>query len=103
MKNNILNQIQEEFILSSRYYFSFTESSNLNKPINKIMFVQYAIDWQDEMEESNNLWNKFCSDSKIYKNKFFSPYKYESLLFVIDEELFNLYYQFDNDGYVVKK
>lgn len=103
MKNKILNQVQEQFILSSRYYFSFVDSLNSNQPTNKIMFVQYAIDWQDEMEEPNNLWDKFCSDSKIYKNKFFSPYKYESLLFVIDEELFNLYYKFDDDGYILKK
>ncbi|MDE5617400.1 MAG: hypothetical protein K2I36_00925, partial [Ureaplasma sp.] len=100
---NNLNQIQEEFILSSRYYFSFVETSNLNVSINKIMFVQYVVDWQDEMQELNNLWDKFCSDSKIYKNKFISPYKYESLIFIIDEELFNLYYEFDSNGYVVNK
>lgn len=103
MKNKILNQAQEQFILSSRYYFSFNDSSNSNQTINKIMFVQYAIDWQDEMEKSISLWDEFCSDLKIYKNKFFSPYKYDSLIFIIDEEVFNLSYQFDNDGYVVKK
>lgn len=103
MKNKILNQIQEQFILSSRYYFSFIDSERSNQPTNKIMFVQYAIDWQDEMEEPNNLWDKFCSDSEIYKNKFISPYKYDSLIFIIDEEIFNLSYQFDDNGYVIKK